>query len=347
MDRGVVGDPRPDRVPGAAIDEVIVAQGQDPAVVVEAHFDIVQLVARMGGAHQVLAAAFDPAHRAPEPAGEKRDQQVFGVDMALAAKAAADVERDAPHPRLGQTQQRSGFAAHPVHHLGRGPDRHRLGARIIGGDDPAALHRHRRIAMMVKAAFEPVRRCGQHRVGLAPPDRKGPHEVGLEPVVDDRAVRPQRRFGIDHRRQFFEVQPDRFGRVLGLVAGLGDDDRDRLADMAHLVVRQERLLRIEEFVLDDRGPFARHRDLALGHRRQQLQQIGAIERQHDAGHRGGARKVDRADAGMRRRAAHQHRVQHARQHQIGDELPLAGQKPAVFAPQERAPDKRECGVAHR
>ena len=75
-----------------------------------------------------------------------------------------------------------------------------------------------------------------------------------------------------------------------------------------------------------------------GHRRQQLQQVGAVEREHDAGRGSGARQVDRADAGVRHRAAHQDRVQHARQDEIGDELPLAGQQPAVFAPQQRAPD---------
>ena len=57
VDRGVVGDPRADRVPGAAIDDVVVAKGEDAAVIVEPHLDIVQLVARMRGAHQMLAAA--------------------------------------------------------------------------------------------------------------------------------------------------------------------------------------------------------------------------------------------------------------------------------------------------
>ena len=84
MDRGVVGDARPDRVPGAAIDDVIIAQREDAAVVVEADLDIVQLVARMRRAHQVLAPGLDPAHRPPEPARKERDQHVLGIDVALA-----------------------------------------------------------------------------------------------------------------------------------------------------------------------------------------------------------------------------------------------------------------------
>jgi len=63
--------------------------------------------------------------------------------------------------------------------------------------------------------------------------------------------------------------------------------------------------------------------------------------------RAGARQLDRADAGVRHRAAHQKGVQHPRQDEIGDELPLARQQPAVFAPQQRAPDIRGSDVAHR
>ncbi len=122
--------------------------------------------------------------------------------------------------------------------------------------------------------------------------------------MDDRAARPQPRLGIDDRRQFFQVPADQFGRVLSQVARLRDDDRDGFADMAHLVVRQERLLRIEEFVLDNRGPFRRQRNLSFGHRRQKLQQIAAVERLDHARRGLGARQIDRANAGMRHRAAH-------------------------------------------
>ena len=112
---------------------------------------------------QVLAPLFDPAHRPAKFARQKRHQQVFGIDMALAAEAAADIERDAAHPRLGQPQQRGGFAAHPMNHLGRGPDRRRVGARIVGADDAAALHRHGGVAVVIEAAPQPVRRAGQRR----------------------------------------------------------------------------------------------------------------------------------------------------------------------------------------
>ena len=59
----------------------------------------------------------------------------------------------------------------------------------------------------------------------------------------------------------------------------------------------------------------------------------------DARRRGGARQIHRADASMRDRAAHEHRVQHVRQLEIGDELPAAGQQPLILAAQDGAADE--------
>ena len=56
--------------------------------------------------------------------------------------------------------------------------------------------------------------------------------------MDDRTVSAQRRLGVDHGRQLFEIRDYLLGRVFGLVAALRDDDRDCFADMPHLVVRQ-------------------------------------------------------------------------------------------------------------
>ncbi len=43
----------------------------------------------------MLAAVFDPLHRPGELARQERDQEIFRIDMAFDAEAAADVERDA------------------------------------------------------------------------------------------------------------------------------------------------------------------------------------------------------------------------------------------------------------
>ena len=143
---------------------------------------------------------------------------------------------------------------------------------------------------------------------------------------------------IDQRRQRLEIDGDQFGRVLGEIAAFGKDHRDRLADMPHLVVRQQRLLRVEEGVLDLGGPFARQRQLRVGNRRQDLRQFGAGQHVGHAGHRRGARQIDRTDAGVRDLAAHEDGVQRVGKLEVGDELAAAGQQAAILAAQDRLPD---------
>ena len=123
MHGGVIRDARANRVPGAAIDEIVVVEREDMAPIVEADFDIVPLVARMRRAHQMLTALLDPTHRPAEAMREEGHEEVFGIDVPLAAKAAADIERDATHARLGNSEQRRRLAPHPVYDLRRGPDR--------------------------------------------------------------------------------------------------------------------------------------------------------------------------------------------------------------------------------
>ena len=124
MRGGVVRHAAPDRVPCAAIEDEIVAQSQDLAVTVKADLDLVQLVARMGRALEVLLAVLDPAHRPAEPARQKRDYQILGVDVTLEPEPATNVERQTPHTRFRQAQDRGNLPAHPMHDLGRRPDRY-------------------------------------------------------------------------------------------------------------------------------------------------------------------------------------------------------------------------------
>ena len=339
MDRGVVGDAGADRIPGAAIDDKMIAQRQDAAVVVETDLDVVDLVARMAGAQHVLVAVLDPFHRPAEPARQIRDQQIFRIDVALDAKAAADVERDAADFCLGQPQHAGRLALEPMHHLGGGPDRHRIGARIVQADDAAAFHWQCDVAVMVETPLQPARRAFENGIGIAFADGEGADQVGGEFVVDDGGAGFERFFWIEHRRQRLEIELDQLRRVLGGIAALRHDDRNRLADVADLVMGQQRLLRIDELVLHQRRPFARQRQLRIRHRRQLADKLRPGQHMENAGRRRGARHVDRLDARMRVRAPHQHRMQHVRQFEIGNVLAAAGQEPPVLAPRHGAADE--------
>src|SRR3979411_1591526 len=100
MDSGVVNRAGPDGIPRAAIDDEVVAKRQDSAFVVKADLDIMDLVARMTRAHQVLATCLDPLYRSSQPARQEWNQQVFGVNVPFEAEAAADIKGHTAHARF-------------------------------------------------------------------------------------------------------------------------------------------------------------------------------------------------------------------------------------------------------
>ena len=342
----VIGDAGTDRIPRAAIDEEAVAEGEQASVVIEADLDVVDLVARMAGADEVLVPVLDPFYRTADFARQERDQQVLRIDVPLDAEAAADVERDAADARFRHVEDVRGFAAQPVYDLASRPDAHAVGTRIVAADHAAALHRNRGVAVVIKAAAQAVRCRGQRGFSVAFFDGEVADQVGAVLLVQDGAFARQTGFRIDDRRQRLELDRDQFGRVFRQVAALGDDDGDRLADVAHLVIGQQRLLRVEKFVLDQRGPFLRQRQLRVGYRRQQFHQIGPGDRIHDARRGKRARKIDRTDARMGHLAAHEGRMQHAGQFEVGDVLAAPGEQPLIFAPQDRLADEAAVRLRH-
>src|SRR5215813_13943464 len=274
----------------------------------------------MAGAHQMLAAILDPLDRAPQPARQERNQQVFRVDVPLEAEAAADIERDAAYARFRKPQDRGRFAPHPMNDLGGRPYGYAIRPRVVDADDAAALHRRSGIAVMIEAPLQLVRGARERGGDIALADREGANEVGLEFVVDDRCARTQRRFRIDDGWEGVEIEGDQLSRIFGGVPALRYDDGDGLADMPDFVVSQQGLLGIDELVLDERRPFAWERELRVRHRRQELQQVRAAQGTGDARRRGGARQIHATDARVCDRASDENRVQHVRQVEIGDEL---------------------------
>ena len=189
MHRGVVGDAGADRIPGAAVGNEAVAECEQPAVVVEARLDIVDLIARMAGGHEMLVPVLDPPNRPFHGAREERNEQFLGIDVALHAKTAADVERDATDARLGHVQHSGRLAPQPVHDLTGRPDRNGVGAFVVNADDAAALHRDRAIAVVIEAPLEPVRRARASAASTSPlAEAKLADQVGVVFVMQDRSA---------------------------------------------------------------------------------------------------------------------------------------------------------------
>ena len=76
---------------GALVVEIEVVDGEDDAVGIDRGADLVQLLARMIGGDQMLAAVLDPFHRAIEFFCGDADQHVLGIKLAADAEAAADM----------------------------------------------------------------------------------------------------------------------------------------------------------------------------------------------------------------------------------------------------------------
>ena len=115
----------------------------------------------------------------------------------------------------------------------------------------------------------------------------------------------QRRARVAHDRQRLVLDIDQLQRVLGEIAALRRDRRDRLADEAHLLRREA-----------VHAPLLRHRRrrLAPAHR------VLACHDRDDARRALGRARVERCDLRVRERAAQDRAVQHARERQVIDEL---------------------------
>ncbi len=100
MHCGVIGNAGSDRVPGSAIDDEAVPKGQQSSFVIESDLDVVNLVARVTGAHEMFVPVLDPTNRPADGAREKRNQQILGIDVSLHAKSATHVKCDATYLRL-------------------------------------------------------------------------------------------------------------------------------------------------------------------------------------------------------------------------------------------------------
>ena len=153
--------------------------------------------------------------------------------------------------------------------------------------------------------------------------------------------------GIKHRRERLEFEFDQLRGIFGDVAALRDDHGNRFADVTDLVIGEQRLLRVDEFMLHKACPFARQRQLRVGYGRKQLGKFGAAQHIDHAWQRGRAREIDRPDARMGERAAHERRMQHARQLEVGDELSASRQQAPILAARDGAADKgRGLRIVH-
>ena len=119
---GVLGYRAAERRVGAVVPRERGLERDDRPIPAHAHPCLVDLIPIGRRGQEVLAPRLDPLHRAPEPLRHRGHQDVFRVDVALDAEAAADVGRDHAHHLLGEAEGGGHRAADAERHLGRGPN---------------------------------------------------------------------------------------------------------------------------------------------------------------------------------------------------------------------------------
>src|SRR5205823_3905424 len=118
------------------------------------------------------------------------------------------------------------------------------------------------------------------------------------------------------------VHDDALGCLLGRVAGLGHDERQRLADVANAIAGERPLQIAVE---------PRQRGDADGNRRPEIAEVGEGEHREHAGHPQRRRDVDAGDARVGDGAADDHGVAMLGRDDIGDVAAAAGDEAMILA----------------
>ena len=228
---------------------------------------------------------------------------MLGVGEILGAEPAADIGRDEPHIGGRHAERARRRVAVAVDVLAGDMQRVAALRRIIRADRAARLHRIGDDAMVVEVQRNDMRgRCERRidRIRIAPAPVHA--DIARHLGGNLRRTGGTRGGSGGDRRQWPVVDHHALGGIERLRARLGDDQRDRLADMAHLVARQQRLRREGEWLAGLHVGFHR--------RTHRLQPVGSriLAGQHGqhAGHRARRRGVDPLDPRMRVRRAQHH-----------------------------------------
>src|SRR5437763_3282665 len=287
------------------------------------------VVATLRVGHEALRALGGPLDRLPDLAGRPGDDRLLGIMEDLRAKPAADIRRDDPQLGLRYVQY-VGAHQQPDHMrvLAGRVERMLAGRAVVFADRGARLHRIGDEAVVDQVELDDLgglADCGLHRGGIAQMPIVADIARRLRP--DLRRTRLQCRDNIDDRRLDGVIDRDFLGAVARLSQGLGDNDRDGIADMTNAIDREHRMQRLLHWRAVFRGnqPAAgQAANLILGH-------VLAGEDGDDAGRRGRAARVDAAEARVGVRAAQDVGVELARPVDVVGIGALSGQEAVIIA----------------
>jgi len=183
------------------------------------------------------------------------------------------------------------------------------------------FQRHAAVAVAPERLAPRVRRRREGAVGIAARHPIPGRDVRAAGVVDEDTV-GERLAWIDDGIERLVVHHHARGRVLRRIAVLGDDERHRLADVAH-AIGGERPLQI---ALE-----AGKRGEPDGNRRGDGAEIGRGQHEDDARRSHRRRRVDAGKARVGDGAADDDGVTEIREHDVGDVAAAAREEPEILA----------------
>ena len=186
-----------------------------------------------------------PLHRPADQLGGQQHQRDLVVDRRLHAEAAADVAGDHAHLHLRHLEHGLGeLAAERMRALQRGVDGVAAVGRIVVAERAARLHGGGGDAVDHEVMLDHVGGLGERRIGLGlVAGGVDERDVVLAVVEHQRRAGRGGLGGRHHRRQRLVVDLDQLGGVGRLVPGLRHHERHVVADPAHPVLDQRRVLR--------------------------------------------------------------------------------------------------------
>ena len=206
--------------------------------------------------------------------------------------------------------------------LGRQIDDELVVPVVPVGERAAAFERHGRLPVHPELPPQPDRRGGERRgIALA----HGAGDVGVVgPLVEHaRAARAHRCDAVDDRRQFFHLERDAVGQILGLRARRLHAGGDRLSDIARAPIGQRGV-----------GAVAMRGQLRPG--LQNIERADVREREDLCRCARGLDDV--AHAGVRHLAAYEGDVLDARHADVGNEHPVAEEIALILLAQQARTD---------
>ncbi|MGY4420380.1 hypothetical protein ACVWY2_002805 [Bradyrhizobium sp. JR6.1] len=309
------------------------------AVLGERHLRGGEVVAALRVAHEMVGALGGPFDGLLELARRDRDQGILAIGKQLGAEAAADIRADHPHVFLRHLQDHvAEDLAQAVAALAADRQRQMILLGVVLGDRGAGLHEIGNDARIDDGDLGYRMRLGEGGLGRAlVADRDVEQQIaGL--------VRPHLRRALlhrihqaGHRRQRRPLDVDGLDRVAGMIDGIGDHKGDGVADMAHLILGEDRIRRCGE-----RIGF----EIEQARQAAELGDIGRGQDQRHAGHAAGLAGIDRVGRVRMRRAQHQ-RVQCGRRCNVVGIAALAANQSVILLASHTLSDAELDGSCHR